>query len=329
MENIIEVNGLKKNFSVHLREKDSMLAALKSLFKRKKKTIVAVDNISLSIKKNDIHALIGPNGAGKSTIIKILSGILFPTAGTVISMGLTPWENREKYVKNIGVHFGQKSQLTWELPALDTYAINKKLYKIPDKKYRLNLDYLISTFGIEELVQKPVRNLSLGERMKCEFVCTLLHEPELVFLDEPTIGLDAISKNIIRKLIKKVNKEKGTTFIITTHDLNEIENLCSMITIINHGKIVFDDTIENLKTFFSNKKIIDIRFSRQLSLDEKNKFNMHMNDPFLGRIELDTTNSDFQSNIFKIFSSLPVQDMNINTVDIESVIKKIYEIKKN
>ena len=199
MENIIEVKDLKKIFSIHYRDKASLLIAFKSLFKRQMKTIIAIDKITFTIKKGDIHALIGPNGAGKSTIIKILSGILFPTEGIVSVMGLTPWENREKYVKNIGVHFGQKTQLTWELPALDTFAMNKMLYKIPDKKYKKNLDYLITIFGIEELVQKPVRNLSLGERMKCELVSTLLHEPQLVFLDEPTIGLDIVSKNIIRE----------------------------------------------------------------------------------------------------------------------------------
>jgi ABC-2 type transport system ATP-binding protein len=329
MENIIEVKGLKKIFSVHIRENDGLLAAFMSMFKRKKKTIVAIDDISFSIKKGDIHALIGPNGAGKSTTTKILSGILFPTDGFVNSMGLIPWENRERYVRNIGVHFGQKSQLTWELPAIDTFAINRMLYKIPENNYKQNLNYLIPILGIEEIVQKPVRNLSLGERMKCEFLCTLLHDPQLVFLDEPTIGIDIISKNAIYEFIKKINKEKGTTFVITTHDLNEIENLCKMVTIINHGKIVFDDSIEKLKIYFSNKKIIDIKFSRQLSPEEKDIFDLYMNDSLSGRIELDADSDNFQFDLSKIISSLPIQDININAIDIETVIKKIYQMKKS
>ncbi len=323
-EYIINVEGLRKDFKVHKRAKSGILSSLKSLFDRDYKLVTAVNNLDLKIPKGEIRGLIGPNGAGKSTTIKILSGILYPSEGTVNVMGYTPWTQREVYVKKIGVVFGQKSQLWWDLPAIDTFALNKQMYSIPDKVFDKNINYFIELLNIGDVVTKPVRQLSLGERMKCEFVCALLHEPPLVYLDEPTIGLDIISKEAIRSFIKMVNKDLGTTFIVTTHDLSDIEDLCENVSIINNGTIVFNDSIDKLKTYFSDKKIIEVKFSRQIDVSLLEGFNVMSSGPHFANIEIKTENTNLQDEISKIFKVLPVQDININNISIEEVIKHIY-----
>lgn len=321
---IIGVNGLKKVFKVHHREKEGLLASLGTIFKREYKYISAVDGIDFQVKKGEIRGLIGPNGAGKSTTIKMLSGILFPSAGEIQVMGYTPWLDREEYVKHIGAVFGQKSQLVWELPAMDTFSLNKEMYHIPEKKFWENVEYFKELMNIGEVIKKPVRQLSLGERMKCELVCAMLHEPQLVYLDEPTIGLDIISKDVIRNFIKKANRDKNITFIITTHDLDDIENLCESITIINYGKVVFNDSLEKLSTFFSNKKLIELEFKEEVSLERLKEFKKISADPFSVKIEIDLSNTDLQLEIAKILADLPVRDLNINNIPIEEVIKQLY-----
>ncbi len=323
-EFIIDVEGLKKDFKVHKRDKSGFLSSFKSLFSRDYKLVTAVNNLDLKIRQGEIRGLIGPNGAGKSTTIKILSGILYPTEGNVNVMGYTPWTQREEYVKKIGVVFGQKSQLVWDLPAIDTFALNKQMYSIPDKTFDNNIQYFKELLNIEDVITKPVRQLSLGERMKCEFVCALLHEPPLVYLDEPTIGLDIISKEAIRSFIKMVNKEKGTTFIVTTHDLSDIEDLCENVSIINNGTIVFNNSIEKLKTYFSDKKIIEVKFSRQINESLLEGFKVTSSGPFFVNIEIETIDNSLQEEISKIFKELPVQDINVNNINIEEVIKHIY-----
>jgi ABC-2 type transport system ATP-binding protein len=324
METIISVKGLRKTFKVHVRENEGLAYAVKTIFHRKFKNIIAVDNIDLEVGKGEIRALIGPNGAGKSTMIKILSGVLYPTKGEVNVIGYVPWHDRKKYVRRIGVLFGQKTQLTWELPAIDTFAMHKVIYKIPETRFRENLEYMVEILNIEEIIKKPVRNLSLGERMKCEFVCALLHDPDLVFLDEPTIGLDVIAKDTVRCFIKKINKERGITFIVTTHDLNEIKNLCSMITIINHGSVVYNDTLENLKFNFNNSKVIELRFSKSITKYQAKKHNLEIMDSVSARLTIDSKNNNFQEKISSLLRRLPVQDISIQAEDIETIIKEIY-----
>ncbi len=321
---IIEVEGLKKVFKVHKRDKAGLLSSLKSLFSRDYSLVTAVDGLDLKIRQGEIRGLIGPNGAGKSTTIKILSGILYPSEGTVNVMGYTPWTQREEYVKKIGVVFGQKSQLWWDLPAIDTFALNKQMYDIPDKTFDENISYFKELLKIGDVISKPVRQLSLGERMKCEFVCAMLHQPPLVYLDEPTIGLDIISKEAIRSFIKNVNKDRGTTFIVTTHDLSDIEDLCENVSIINSGTIVFNDCIDKLKTYFSDKKIIEVKFNRQVDPALLEGFKVTSGGPFSASIEIETLNTSLQEEISRIFKILPVQDINVNNINIEEVIKYIY-----
>ena len=321
---IINIDGLKKEFKVHKRTKTGVLSALKSIIHREYNIVTAVKDLDLKIKPGEIRGLIGPNGAGKSTTIKILSGILYPSEGTVDVMGFTPWAQREEYVKKIGVVFGQKTQLWWDLPAIDTFALNKHMYKIPDDVFKKNIDYFAELLNIGDVITKPVRQLSLGERMKCEFVCALLHEPPLVYLDEPTIGLDIISKEAIRSFIKMVNKDKGMTFIVTTHDLSDIEDLCENVSIINNGTIVFDDSIDKLKCYFSDKKIIEVKFSKHVNESLLRDFKVISGGPFHANIEIETVGTSLRDEISKIFYELPVQDINVNNINIEEVIKHIY-----
>ncbi|HEX3048437.1 MAG TPA: ATP-binding cassette domain-containing protein [Bacillota bacterium] len=328
MDNIISVKGLTKIFRVHYRDREGILGAFQSLFKRKYRPVVAVDHIDFNVEKGEIHALLGPNGAGKSTVIKMLSGILYPTKGEILAMGFSPWKERAEYVRNIGVLFGQKSQLTWELPAIDSYLIIQAIYKIPQQKFKDNLNYLVDLFQLGDIIKKPVRTLSLGEKMKCEFVCTLLHGPQLVFLDEPTIGMDVIAKDIVRDHIKRLNRDLGVTFILTSHDLGEITDLCKKITIINFGKIVFDDTLENLRNYYSSKKMIDIKFYRELTQPDLNQFQLKMTSPLTGTMEIDNQKNTLHSEITRILNSLPVQDLNIYENSVESVIKSIYQEKE-
>lgn len=323
-EDIITVRDLKKVFRVHIKEEEGIISSLKLLFKREYKNITAVDNLSMRVKNGEIRGLIGPNGAGKSTTIKMLSGILFPTEGSVDVMGFTPWLEREEYVRHIGVVLGQKSQLLWDLPPSDSFLLNKQMYKIHNETFKKNLDYFKQILDIHEVVKRPVRNLSLGERMKCELVCAMLHDPKLVYLDEPTIGLDVFAKDSIRTFIKNINREKKVTFILTTHDLDDIENLCENITIINKGTIAYDDSIETLKKYYSNKKTIEIKFSRPVNVDELSQFNVIEGNPGSAKIQIDLSQSDLQGEVYKILSVFPVQDINIESIGIDEVIKQVY-----
>jgi len=324
---IVNAIGLKKTYKVSVREKSSFLHSLKSLFKPTYKYVDAVKNIDFNIKKGEIRGLIGPNGAGKSTIIKMLCGVLYPTDGDIECLGFKPWKEREEYVRHIGVVFGQKSQLWWNLPPIDAFYLNKKLYRIPEHKFKNNLDMFISLLNLETVISKPTRQLSLGERMKCEFVAALLHEPGLVLLDEPTIGLDIIAKESIRDFIKKVNIENKITFLITTHDLSDIEDLCQNVTIINHGSIVFNDKIFNLNSDYTNKKVINIKLKHQL-YDESWKNNINCviinSDPSNITLEFDTKEIEIKDVLAKLWDVLPIHDLNIVSYPIEKLIKEIY-----
>ena len=214
----IEVKHIKKTFKVPIKS-DGKFGALKTFFNRKYNYIKAISDISFSIKKGEIVGYIGPNGAGKSTTIKILSGILVPDSGNVVIDKMTPWVDRKKYVSKIGVVFGQRSQLWWDIPAIDSFNLLKDIYKLEDSEYQKTLNELIELLNLKDIINIPVRQLSLGNRMKCEIAASLIHRPKILFLDEPTIGLDAVSKKIVREFIKKINKQNKVTVILTTHDM--------------------------------------------------------------------------------------------------------------
>ena len=324
-DSVIEVKNLKKYYKSYKKDK-GVLGSLKSLINREYKTIKAVDNITFNVAKGEIKGLIGPNGAGKSTTIKILSGILHETSGVVNVTNFHPWKNRINYVKNIGVVFGQKQQLWLDLPPLDTFYLNKQIYEIDEKTFHTNLKYLINVFQIKDVIKRPARHLSLGEKMKCEMVSCLLHDPAVVFLDEPTIGVDLIAKENIREFILRLNKEKNITFLLTTHDIDDIENLCEEIIIINKGKKVFDGKLETLKQNVLNTKFMHLKFK-----EKKNSFTgikgitVLKNFDYEALLEINTKITSVKDILPIIIKKYRIIDMTVENPSIEKVIKKIYE----
>ncbi|MBC1372323.1 ATP-binding cassette domain-containing protein [Listeria booriae] len=249
----ISVRNLSKDYKVYKSTGNTFLNLFK---KRDYKVVHAVKNLSFDVKKGDIIGYIGPNGAGKSMTIKLLAGILYPDSGTCIVDEKSPWVDRKKYVKDIGVMFGQRSQLTWDLPVKDSYDLLRDIYNLTEADYARTLANLVKKLNLEELLHVPVRQLSLGQRVRCELVATFLHEPKLVFLDEPTIGIDIEMKREFHKFVKEINQELGTTIFITTHDLDDIKSLCNRLLIINKGEIFFNGTLEELFTeFYIEEKI--------------------------------------------------------------------------
>ncbi len=260
----IEVNGLKKTFTVRKkREKGKLL--------REKQTVEALKGVSFSVEKGDLVGYIGPNGAGKSTTVKILSGILTPDGGEANVGGKVPWLDRKEYVKHIGVVFGQRSQLWWDVPIIDSFSLLKDIYRIPKKDYDNRLKELSDALQLEELMRTPLRLLSLGQRMRAELCGSLLHRPELLFLDEPTIGLDAVSKLALRDFLKWENREYGTTVMLTTHDMEDIAALCSRVMVLGHGKKLFDGKLPDLLEKFDTVRTVSVRYdSDVLRIDVPN-----------------------------------------------------------
>jgi ABC-2 type transport system ATP-binding protein len=260
---MIEVENLTKTFKV-VKRGAGVGSAIKTLFKPEYSMVKALENISFTINEGEIVGYIGPNGAGKSTTIKIISGILVPDSGKCSVLGNTPWQDRIEHVKNIGVVFGQRSQLWWDVPVIDSFYLLKDIYKVSAKNFKNNLELLITTLDLSSILNTPVRQLSLGQRMRCEIGASLLHNPKILFLDEPTIGLDAVSKLAVRNFIKEINKEKKVTVILTTHDMNDIEALAERIILIGKGKILLDGTLTELKSRFNSFKTLTVDFNEDL-----------------------------------------------------------------
>jgi ABC-2 type transport system ATP-binding protein len=253
--NVITVSGISKSFKVAQRS-SGLKSSVKALFRREYREVVALNDISFTIEPGEIVGYIGPNGAGKSTTIKVMSGILVPDQGSCTIMGYTPWLDRVKYVKHIGVVFGQRSQLWWDVPVIDSFELLRDIYDVPSTEYRKTLDLLVETLDLSNIIHTPVRQLSLGQRMRCEIAASLLHNPSILFLDEPTIGLDAISKIAVRQFITTINKEKGVTIILTTHDMNDIEALAGRIILIGKGNLLYDGNLDTLRSRFAPPKSI-------------------------------------------------------------------------
>ncbi|GFZ31317.1 ABC transporter ATP-binding protein [Clostridium zeae] len=254
---MIELKNISKSFKV-FRRNPGFSKALKSLFRREYDLVNALEDISFNISEGEMVAYIGPNGAGKSTTIKIMSGILNPDSGSCVINGKVPWKNRIEYVKDIGVVFGQRSQLWWDVPVVDSFELLKDIYKIPYGEYKSNKDMLTELLDLEDIIKTPTRQLSLGQRMRCEIAASLLHSPKILFLDEPTIGLDAVSKIAVRDFIKEINKEKKTTVILTTHDTQDIEALTKRMILIGKGRVLLDGKLQDLKDRFNNDGELNI-----------------------------------------------------------------------
>lgn len=308
METIITVEGVRKYYRVAKRGK-GLLAATGQLFNRKYEVKKAVDDISFSIERGEIVGFIGPNGAGKSTTIKMLSGILYPDAGRVEIDGFVPYKQRKQYVKNIGVVFGQKTQLNWDLPLIESFELMKFIYRIPREQYEENLRQFCALLDMESFLGQPVRQLSLGQRMRGDIVAALLHSPELVFLDEPTIGLDVVAKEKIREFVRYMNKERNTTIIFTTHDMQDIEKVCSRLIIIDKGRKIYDGSIEEIKNKYINFKTIEVLLENGGKQTET----------------FDVRKTSVNAVLERIFAEKRVKDIAICEPEIDEIIRDIYE----
>ena len=320
----ITVKNLNKTFKVYERD-TGLINAFKSLFSKKYKLIKAVDNISFDINEGEIVAYIGPNGAGKSTTIKMLCGILNPDDGLISIDGLNPFSNRKKFVSNIGVVFGQKSQLWWDIPVGDSFELLKNIYRISNEDYSLRLEELSKLLNIGDLLKTPVRQLSLGQRMRCEIAASLLHNPKILFLDEPTIGLDAVSKVQVRKFIKEINAKKNVTIILTSHDMSDIEALTNRIIVIGHGKKLYDGTLSNIKKKFSYHKKLEIIYSklkRSPSISNAKVIQKKRNYVLLDVDMKKTTISDIVAKYSKVCE---ISDINVLNESMDDIIIKLYE----
>ena len=318
---VIEVNNLRKEYAVSKRKVKEN--GRKYLFKKEKSIKNAVDGISFSVEEGETLAFIGPNGAGKSTTIKMLTGILFPTAGDVKVLGLNPSKERIKLSYQIGSVFGQKEQLWVHLSAYENFKFFGSIYDIKKKELEERIEELATVFDIKEFMFQPVKSLSLGQRMKCEMVASLLHKPKMMFFDEPTIGLDPIAKETLRNLIKKINKEFGTTIFFTSHDVGDIEEVCKRVIIINNGKVVLDDSMKNLKYHYLNKKIVEVNLKKNVKLEQKDGINVLKAKDTVYKIEVDM-NKTTMNELMSLFNADDIQDITISSTPLEDIIKDIY-----
>lgn len=321
---VIEVQNLKKEFIVKKRAVKEN--GKKCLFKKVKVIKNAVNDVSFSVEEGEALAFIGPNGAGKSPTIKMLTGILFPTSGTVKVLGLNPSKDRTKLSKQIGSVFGQKEQLWVHLSAYENFKFFGSIYDIKKKELESRINELAKLFEIEDFMYQPVKSLSLGQRMKCEMVASLLHNPKMLFFDEPTIGLDPIAKETLRKLIKKINRELGATIFFTSHDVGDIEEVCKRVIIINDGKIVLDDSMRNLKYHHLNKKLVEVNLKNNVKIPEKDGIKVLKAKDTLYKIEVDM-NKATMDDMLGMFKADDIQDITISSTPLEEIIKSIYRGK--
>lgn len=325
MASIIKFENICKNFKVP-QKAEGRFKMIKNFFCRKHRIIEALKDVSFSIQEGEIVGYIGPNGAGKSTTIKIMSGILTPTSGTCVIDGLVPWQNRKTFVKNIGIVFGQRSQLWWDVPVIDSFELLKDIYKIPDDKYKETLQLLNSALNIEDLLGRPLRQLSLGQKMKCELAASLLHRPKILFLDEPTIGLDAITKLAVRDFIKYINKEWGTTIILTTHDMNDIEALTNKIILIGKGRILYQGSFEKIKEKYSDEKTIEVEFAKDYNKVSLAGYKViEHNLRFATLKTLPNTKFHTTDFINQISKKYEVVDFQVSSLSVDEILAKLYK----
>ena len=329
---MIRVENLTKEFRIS-KKYPGFKGAIKSFFSTEYTTKKAVDGISFEINDGEIVGYIGANGAGKSTTIKMMTGILTPTNGIVSVNGLVPYENREKNAKNIGVVFGQKTQLWWDLPISETFSLLKDIYDVSDEDFEERMRFLKDVLGLEEFFLSPVRTLSLGQRMRADLAAALIHNPNVIYLDEPTIGLDIVVKERVRKAIKEINEKYKTTIILTTHDLNDIEELCSRIIIIDSGKKIYDGELNGVKEKFGYLTTVEIQIKEEVDLEKFNEFDeMKVDDEFKIEYKENKLAITFNKNnissadiIGEVMKKSKVIDFNIKETSIEDIVKKMYK----
>ena len=324
---MIVVENLEKIFKKPIR-KPGIIGMFKTLFSRKYETKVAVNKINFTINEGEIVGYIGSNGAGKSTTIKMMCGILNPTSGKVLINGIEPYKKRQTVAKQIGVVFGQKTQLWWDIPLIESFNVLKEIYLISDEEYKERFDFLQEVLDIKDFINQPVRTLSLGQRMRADLAASLLHNPKILFLDEPTIGLDVLVKEKIRNAILMMNKKYNTTVILTTHDMSDIEMLCNRIIMIEKGNIIYDGSLKDIKNKFGDLRTLNIQLdTTSINLDELKSFNDQVNYEFENGTliaKFDAAKVSLDKVINEILKKFTIKDMKIKELTIEDIAKEMY-----
>ena len=322
---IISINHLKKYYKVHEKE-PGFIGSIRSLVHRKYRTVPAVDDISFEIGEGELVGFIGPNGAGKTTTLKCLSGLLYPTGGTVSVLGFTPFERKNAYLKQIALVMGQKNQLLWDLPAVETFLLNKEIYEIDDGEYKKTLHELVELLDVESLLKVQVRKLSLGERMKMELIAALIHSPKVLFLDEPTIGLDVVMQKNMRDFIRQYNEIKRSTILLTSHYMEDVRQLARRVVIIDHGKILYDGKLDELIKKFAKYKVLSVVLDEYVMPDKLKSVGdlVEYNFP---RAVIRVPRSASNVAAAQILQKFPVDDLNIEEPDIEDIIRDVFTKK--
>jgi ABC-2 type transport system ATP-binding protein len=326
----IEVKNLRREFRV-FKHREGVWGAFRDLFQRNYRILPAVDGVNFSVEKGEFIGYIGPNGAGKSTTIKMMTGILVPTSGEIIANGFRPYADRARYTKTIGVVFGQRTQLWWDIAVIESFKLLRRIYDVPESDYVERLGFFRELLGLDEFLHAPVRKLSLGQRMRCEMAAALLHNPSIVFLDEPTIGLDLIAKDRIRGFLKDINRTLNTTILLTTHDLSDIEELCRRVIIIDMGRLLYDGALDSLRHRLGRRHMISVhledrthREKLENALQVGNGITWDSLDDLTFRIRYNREQASSAEIIRRIIHEVPVRDIFVEAEPIEDIIKTIY-----
>jgi len=319
---IIQIDNLVKSYRVY-QKKEGLREALRGLWHRDYKAVDAVRNISLRVEPGEFVAFLGPNGAGKTTTLKLLSGVIYPTSGNASVMGFVPWERSLEYRRRFALVMGQKNQLWWDLPAQESFRLHQKIYRIDAESFKKTLDELTSLLTVESLLGRPVRELSLGERMKMELIAALLHRPEVLFLDEPTIGLDVVAQHKIQQFLKYYQEERSITILLTSHYMKDIAALCKRVVVIAQGQIQYDGSLSGIVDSFSGDKIITLQLSEGTNPNGLERFG-NLEKLALPRVSFRCPRSEVSKTLAEILSNYPVDDMSVEDPPLEETISKLY-----
>ncbi len=320
----IEASDLRKEFTVDESGK-GFVGKVKALFHRRRRKIVAVDGINFQIRPGEFVGYVGENGAGKSTTIKMLTGILVPSSGSATVNGIVPYENRKKNAAGIGVVFGQRTQLWWDLPVRESFEMLRVIFRVSRPTFLQQMERLEQALDLKPLMKMPVRKLSLGQRMRCDMAAALIHSPPVLFLDEPTIGLDVLVKDAIRKFLLEINREEGTTIILTTHDMNDIEQMCKRLIILDEGRIIFDGETESLKQQFVHEKVIEVEFHQEdVAVDGIPGVTVINEEGCKKWLKFDQENSSIGEVVGLLATNYKIKDLSVREPSVESIIKNIY-----
>ncbi len=320
--NAIRTEGLTKVFRTPVKQ-EGLWGSVRSFFRRQYREHIAVAEISLRVEEGEFVGLLGENGAGKTTLVKLLAGLLYPTAGTARVLGYVPWERSNAFRRQFALVMGQRSQLWWDLPAADSFLLNQALYSIPKEQFRRRRDELAERLGIADRLHVQVRRLSLGERMKCEILAALLHAPRLLFLDEPTLGLDIIAQHSVREFLREYNRTHGVTIVLTSHNMDDIEHLCSRVLVLSAGWLVFDGSLEELARRYAEEKLLRVEFATPVDPAALAPFG-HLREATPHRAVLSVPRAEVASRAAALLNHFPVTDVTVQELPVEEIVRRLF-----